>query len=54
VIEATVHLTRYVMSKNDELIRKINYYCKLAEKCGGEREKVAVRKLREYIEKFTQ
>lgn len=52
VIEATVHATRYVISKNEELLRKIEYYGRIVDRCGGKREKEAYRKLMEYIQEL--
>ena len=49
VIDATVHATRYVISRSAELKALIDYDISIAKKCGGERENEAVRMLLEYI-----
>ncbi len=41
VIEAAVHGTRYVMSRNPELRKRILYYGRIVERCGGKRERGA-------------
>ncbi len=41
LIEALIHGTRYVMSKNPELKERILYYGRIVERCGGKREKEA-------------
>ena len=41
VIEAAVHGTRYVFSRNPELRERILYYGRIVERCGGKRERKA-------------
>ncbi len=41
VIEAAVHGTRYLLSRNPELRDRILYYGRIVERCGGKREKEA-------------
>ena len=48
IIEACVHGTRYLLGR-DELKDKIIYYLNLAEKCGGNSEKIAVKLIRDYL-----
>jgi len=50
VIEATVHATRYVLNKRDDLLNKIRYYGGIVDRCGGKREREAYKLLMEYIE----
>lgn len=49
VIEAAVHATRYVGLKEMEYLRKIEYCNTIVQKCGGAREKEAMRLLYELI-----
>ena len=53
VIEALVHATRYVITRNEarreELRRKILYYREIVQKCGSEREKKAFEIIMERI-----
>ena len=49
VIEAAIHATRYVILKEPEYLERINYYDTIVKKCGGTREKVAMRLLYELI-----
>lgn len=51
VIEASIHATRYVVLKEQKYIDCIEYYNSIVAKCGGEREKDAMRLLYELIEK---
>ncbi len=53
IIEALVHSTRMISLKDEKLMEKVNYYLNLAEKCGSEREKVAVNIIREHIHDFS-
>ncbi len=48
LIEATVHATRYVLSRSEKLAGKIRYYGRIVERCGGERERRAYRLLVKY------
>jgi hypothetical protein len=41
VIEALVHATRLLSTKDEELREKVEYYLNIARKCGGERERTA-------------
>ena len=50
VIEATVHATRYVLLKKQEYLERIEYYNPIVRKCGGPREKEAMRLLHELIQ----
>ncbi len=49
IVEALVHATRLVEFRNIGLKEKVDYYLKLAEKCGGERERRAVEIIKERI-----
>ena len=49
VIEASVDATRYVIFKEKKYLERIGYYDKLVRKCGGAREKEAMRMLYELI-----
>ena len=49
VIEAAIHATRYVGLKEEEYLRQIEYCNTIAQKCGGEREKEAMRLLYDLI-----
>lgn len=51
VIEAAIHATRYVILKEPEYLERINYYNIIVKKCGGEREKEAIKLLFELIKK---
>jgi hypothetical protein len=52
IIEATVHATRYVRTRDPWLRQLIDHHAGLARKCGGEREWEALEKLMGYIEKY--
>lgn len=45
VLEATVHATRYQLSREEKYLVLIRHYETLASKCGGENEKKAMRLL---------
>ena len=47
VIDATVHATRYVHSKDEHLRELIEYHLSVVTKCGGPREREAAQLLRE-------
>lgn len=47
VIDATVHATRYVYTKDDRLRDLIEYHLGIIAKCGGQREREAGKLLRE-------
>lgn len=49
VVEAAVHATRYVVLKERKYLDCIEYYNSIIKKCGGEREKDAMRLLYELI-----
>ncbi len=49
VIEAAIHATRYVGLKEEEYLRQIEYCNTIVQKCGGAREKEAMRLLYELI-----
>ncbi len=49
VIEAAIHATRYVVLKEQKYLDCIEYYNSIVKKCGGEREKNAMRLLYELI-----
>jgi hypothetical protein len=49
LIEATIHATRYKMHGEEKYLELINFYEDIINKCGGEREKEALRLLRTYL-----
>ncbi len=49
VIEALIHATRYVILKEQKYLDSINYYNTIVKKCGGAREKEAMKLLYELI-----
>ena len=49
VIEAAIHATRYVSLKEQKYLGCIEYYNTIVKKCGGAREKDAMRLLYELI-----
>ncbi len=49
VIEASIHATRYVILKEPKYLDCIKYHNTIVKKCGGEREKEAMRLLYELI-----
>ena len=49
LIEALVHATRYVKSGSEELLKKIEYYCEIVDKCGSKDEKLALEIMKTYI-----
>jgi hypothetical protein len=51
VIEASIHATRYVLLKEQKYLDRIEYYDTIVQKCGGAREKEAMRLLFELIGK---
>ncbi len=51
VIEATVHATRYAATKDEKYLEWIAHYEGVVKKCGGAREKEAMKKLREFLKK---
>jgi len=60
IIEATILATRLKVNENDtkegqkqRILRKIAYYDGIVEKCGGEREKEAMKILKKHVRSFT-
>jgi hypothetical protein len=49
VIEASIHATRYVISRKQKYLEYIKYCNTIVKKCGGAREKEAIRLLYELI-----
>ncbi len=49
VIEALIHATRYVILKEQKYLERIEYYNTIVKKCGGAREKEAMKLLYEMI-----
>jgi hypothetical protein len=49
IIDATVHATRYVMTRDPDLKKIIDYHSSLVQKCGGNRELEALGLLLDYI-----
>ncbi len=49
VIEATIYATRYLAMKDPKYLRWIKHCEKIVIKCGGEREKESMRKLKEFF-----
>lgn len=49
VIEATIYATRYLAMKDPKYLRWIEHCEEIVIKCGGEREKEAMRKLKEFL-----
>ena len=49
IIDATVHGTRYVISRDRELKKMINYHAGIVRKCGGKQETEALELLMKYI-----
>lgn len=49
VIEATIYATRYLAMKDKKYLRWIGHCEKIVRKCGGEREKEAMRKLKDFL-----
>lgn len=52
VIEATVHATRYVLNRREDLLDKIKYYGGIIDRCGGKREREAYKLLMDYLKSF--
>lgn len=51
IIDATVHATRYVISRDEKLKELIDYHAGIIRKCGGKREIAALDLLLGYIDK---
>ena len=49
LIDATVHATRYRITRNEELRKHIEYHAGLVRKCGGKRELEALEMVLKYI-----
>jgi len=49
VIEATIHTTRYLATKDEKYLEWIAHYEGVARKCGSAREKEAMKKLKGFI-----
>jgi uncharacterized protein len=49
VLEATVHATRYQLSRDEKYLELIRHYETLASKCGGKNEKKAMKLLYEVL-----
>lgn len=49
IIEATIHATRYKINGEEKYLKLINFYEDIVNKCGGEREKEALRLLHTFI-----
>ena len=49
IIEATIHATRYVVLKEQKYLVHIDYYNTIVQKCGGRREKEAMKLLYDLI-----
>lgn len=49
VIEATVHATRFMLSRDKKLMEWIDYYDTIVSKCGGPGEKRAMERLYEFL-----
>lgn len=49
VIEATVHATRYRLSRNPDLKKLIGHHAAIVKKCGGSRELEALALLESYL-----
>ncbi len=50
LIEALVHATR--LKQNPKLIEKVRYYAEIVEKCGGKREREALKVMWSYLRKL--
>jgi uncharacterized protein len=49
IIDATVHATRYKITRDPELRKVIGYHADIVRKCGGKRELAALELLMKYI-----
>lgn len=49
IIDATVHATRYTITRDADLKKHIEYHAGLVRKCGGKRELEALKMLEGYI-----
>jgi hypothetical protein len=49
IIEATVHATRYKVTRDPDLKKHIEYHAGIVRKCGGKKELEALEMLNGYI-----
>jgi hypothetical protein len=49
LIDATVHATRYKVTRDPELKKHIDYHAGIVRRCGGKKELEALAMLAEYI-----
>ncbi len=49
VIEATIHATRYKMNGEEKYLKLIDFYEDIINKCGGDREKEALRLMHTFL-----
>lgn len=49
VLEAAVHATRYKLTGDEKYLKLIRAYSIIVSKCGGEREKIAIMMLNEFL-----
>ena len=49
VLEATIHATRYKLSSDVKYLKLIRAYSSIVSKCGGEREKIAIKLLHKFL-----
>jgi hypothetical protein len=50
IIDATIHATRYIISRDPELKKLIDYHAGIVRRCGGKRESEALALLNKFIE----
>jgi len=50
VIEALVHATRYRLNEDAQYLDLIGHYDRIVQRCGGDREKEAIARLKEIME----
>jgi hypothetical protein len=49
VIEACIHATRYQLTGDEKYLKLIKAYGDIVEKCGGDTEKDALKKVYEFL-----
>ncbi len=49
IIEATIHATRYKINREEKYLKLINFYEDIINKCGGEKEKEALKLLHTFL-----
>ncbi|MDI6888905.1 MAG: DUF447 family protein [Methanocellales archaeon] len=49
IIEATIHATRYLATKDEKYLKWIAHYEEIVKKCGSMREKEAMKKLKGFL-----